>query len=306
MNRVRRSSAGVLVGLIVLAALACPAAGGGWLTEVAVFPTQPTDGDVIDIFVRGVKVNPGVVGPTPSFFMSDNLLHLGLYFEQVPGIWPQVLVRWDFSLPVGPLPIGSYELTVWAVADMPPFDVMRKDFSVLPQDRIMGDVDLSGYVDDDDLSLLLANWSMEEPDLNGDGIVGDDDLHILLANWGEGGSPAPEAEQDWWWTDDDDLSNLLANWGTGTTWETGDLSGDGTVDDDDLSLLLANWGAGTSAGTGDLNGDGTVNDDDLSPLLFSWGAGSSPAPEAVPEPATLALLAIGGLALIRRRQACSK
>ena len=82
----------------------------------------------------------------------------------------------------------------------------------------------------------------------------------------------------------------------------GDVNCSGLVDDDDLSLLLANWNIGTTWGTGDLNENGTVNDDDLSLLLANWGAGSAAAPEAVPEPMTITLLALGGLALIRRRR----
>ncbi len=63
--------------------------------------------------------------------------------------------------------------------------------------RIMGDVNLSGSVNDDDLSLLLANWVIGdewgEGDLNENGTVNDDDLSLLLANWGAGSSAAPEA-----------------------------------------------------------------------------------------------------------------
>ena len=47
---------------------------------------------------------------------------------------------------------------------------------------------------------------------------------------------------------------------------------------------------------------GPVNDDDLSLLLANWNAATPPVGgSAVPEPATLALLAVGSLALIRRR-----
>ncbi len=67
--------------------------------------------------------------------------------------------------------------------------------------RIMGDVDLSGFVDDDDLSLLLANWNTDKVWEFGNlsdpygtvGYVDDDDLSLLLANWGAGSSAAPEA-----------------------------------------------------------------------------------------------------------------
>ncbi len=54
--------------------------------------------------------------------------------------------------------------------------------------QIMGDINLDGEVDDDDLALLLANWGTGEHwstgDLNGDNTVDDDDLSLLLANWG--------------------------------------------------------------------------------------------------------------------------
>ncbi len=82
----------------------------------------------------------------------------------------------------------------------------------------------------------------------------------------------------------------------------GDSSGDGYVDDDDLSLLLASWGLQTGRMNGNLNGDSVVDDDDLSLLLANWNQGVPPAPEMVPEPATIVLLAMGALTLIRRRR----
>lgn len=58
---------------------------------------------------------------------------------------------------------------------------------------IRGDANTSGYVDDDDLSLLLANWNSgtqwAQGDFNGDKMVDDDDLSFLLANWREGIAP---------------------------------------------------------------------------------------------------------------------
>jgi len=79
----------------------------------------------------------------------------------------------------------------------------------------------------------------------------------------------------------------------------GDANGDGAVDDDDLSLQLAHWGQEAGWGGGNFNDDTTVNDDDLSLLLANW---TGPLGRAVPEPATIALLAIILPAALRARR----
>ena len=86
----------------------------------------------------------------------------------------------------------------------------------------------------------------------------------------------------------------------------GDANIDGYVDDWDLAWLLSYWtgplGTGGTWQTGDFDGDGSVSQDDLAILLANW-TGSPPAGATIPEPATLALLALGGLAVLRRRSA---
>ena len=95
------------------------------------------------------------------------------------------------------------------------------------------------------------------------------------------------------------LSEVRFHSGTAIVCDPGDADQDGDVDDDDLSLLLANWGGNVDCTRGEFSGVSPVNDDDLSLLLANW-TGALAA--AVPEPATIGLIALGGLALLRRKR----
>jgi len=78
--------------------------------------------------------------------------------------------------------------------------------------------------------------------------------------------------------DPDDFFVLLNNWmGTGKTWTQGDWTDEGNVDPDDFFVLLNNW-MGTFVPTGAI------------------------PPVGVPEPATLSLLGLGVLGVLRRRR----
>ena len=86
----------------------------------------------------------------------------------------------------------------------------------------------------------------------------------------------------------------------------GDTDGDWDVDTDDYDTLVATFGGGPDLRT-DFNEDGAVDLLDFAIQRDNFGFSLSGAPEAMaptttPEPATLAFLTLGGLAILRRKR----
>ena len=87
----------------------------------------------------------------------------------------------------------------------------------------------------------------------------------------------------------------------GVDISTADFDANGVIDDVDLTILANHWQQAGVFADGDADGSGFIDDVDLTALALVWPAGNLDA-SAVPEPATLCLLVLGGLALIRRRR----
>ena len=93
----------------------------------------------------------------------------------------------------------------------------------------------------------------------------------------------------------------------------GDCNLDGSINASDLALLASDWNVTTSSGwsAGDFNEDGIVNSDDLALMAANWNYGpdgsdltfaEALSETSIPEPTTMTLLGLAGIALLRRKK----
>ncbi len=86
---------------------------------------------------------------------------------------------------------------------------------------------------------------------------------------------------------------------------TGDLDGDGFVGITDLNIVLGAWNQSVPPANplADPSGDGFIGIEDLNVVLGNWNAGTPPTNTSnIPEPASVAMIAIGAPLLLRRRR----
>ncbi|MHC4985860.1 MAG: PEP-CTERM sorting domain-containing protein, partial [Planctomycetota bacterium] len=91
------------------------------------------------------------------------------------------------------------------------------------------------------------------------------------------------------------------NPGDGVGTAIGDITLDGHVDSVDLGQMVAGFGAAGGWSDGNLNVDTLVDGTDLALLKANFGADVGGAADT-PEPATLAILAVGAVGMLRRRR----
>ena len=148
-----------------------------------------------------------------------------------------------------------------------------------PLNAMLGDFDGDNDVDDDDIDILCANMGGDVGiyDMDGDLDVDEDDMIYHVENLVE-------------------LQDGSGRVGT----KRGDFNLDGIVNATDLAVMNPNFGlSGQLYSDGNANCDSIINGTDLAILAGNLGF-VAPA-GAIPEPITLALLSIGGVALLRRR-----
>ena len=146
-------------------------------------------------------------------------------------------------------------------------------------DGRLGDFDLDGDIDADDIDALGAAITAGSTDLafdmDGNGLVEQADFNLHVTT----------------------LVDTLIGEGSGTMF--GDFNLDGLIDLIDLGTIGEQYGVGIGWATGDANGDGLVDLIDLGSVGENYGFAAT-AP--IPEPATMTLLGLGAVALIRRRK----
>ena len=100
----------------------------------------------------------------------------------------------------------------------------------------------------------------------------------------------------------DPAATIVYNGGNLVELLPGDFDLDGDVDGVDFGLWQSGYPTASGASLGDVDGDGDVDGVDFGIWQANYPTNMGSAATMIPEPATLGLLILGGLALLRRRK----
>ena len=176
-------------------------------------------------------------------------------------------------------PVGNNSFLVGVSYD--DTDAVNAGIAYLYTIWLQGDFSYDGDVDADDIDILCANMGGDPStyDLDGDLDIDEDDMIFHVENLVE-------------------LQDGSGRVGT----KRGDMNLDGYVNATDLAAMKPNFGFSSKLyADGDLNCDGVVNATDLAILSANFGF-AAPTGQAIPEPVTTSLLALGGLATLKRKK----
>ncbi|MEO0587958.1 MAG: family 10 glycosylhydrolase, partial [Planctomycetota bacterium] len=270
-----------------------PLDSSGWLVRHLAGDGSATAGSAaanIDLFTDGYL----------GFWLktTDPGLQVSIAVDDVEGTAERGLFR-------DVIPDGQWHLYEWNLGDDADWNgwvlgdgLVEGQTVTLDSIQFTGDTAATVYLDNISFNPFGSLFTPPPVpgDLDGDGDADVDDINLLLASYGD---PAYDLTDDGT-TDADDLDALLAILGT----QAGDANLSGTIDTSDLAILAGNFANLVDGwAQADFNADGIVNTSDLAVLAGNFGSSAplSAATAAVPEPATLSLAALAGLATLRRR-----
>jgi hypothetical protein len=240
-------------------------------------------GGIVDIDLDAVG-NDLIVDLGTVLLYDSPTLNVGSFdFDLLPDVGDEfVVMSWDSGLDGL---FGDLTVNRWFKARDRNFTMRYTDLNgpgeLILTTTLLGDFDLDGDVDIDDVDLLSANFGSTDTlyDIDNDGDADGTDFVLLINDLVE-------------WSDP-----LTGYSGAGT--HRTDFNLDGWVNGTDLAILRANYGTTGGFGQGNSMGTGFIDGLDLSTLQAYYGGSVN---WLVPEPLTLGLLGVGGLILLRRRR----